>query len=145
MRFGSRVPFKVMRDVCYYDGACGICRGSARRLEKLDWLGRLEFRDMLQTPEGELPVSFADAMKGMPMHTGDGRVLVGYPAIRRALRQTPLGMPIALVLYIPGISAIGKLAYEWVAAHRPRSGACRVDLSPGPGGASTEAAGRTRP
>jgi len=95
-------------------------------LRRLDWLGRLELSDLTETPVGELPVPIEEAMRGMPMRTSDGRVLVGYPAIRRALRRTPLGFLPALVLYVPLISWIGARIYRYVADHRPRR-SCSID------------------
>ena len=113
------------RDVIYYDGACGMCRRSSRWLVRLDWLGRLERRDMLRVSEEELPVKMNTALEGMPMRTRDGRVLVGYPAVRRALRQTPLGFLPALLLHVPLISHFGRGAYGRVARSRRRD-RCRV-------------------
>lgn len=96
-----------------------MCRRTTRILRRLDWLGRLEFRDMLKEPN--LPVAMEVAMQGMPMRTRQGRVLVGFPAVRRALLQTPLGAVPALVLYVPGVSNLGQVVYGWVARNRARS------------------------
>jgi predicted DCC family thiol-disulfide oxidoreductase YuxK len=90
-----------------------------RWLRRLDWLGRLEFKDMTLVP-GELPVDMDVAMTGMPMRTRDGRVLVGFEAVRRALLQTPLGAPAALLLYVPGVSQLGAGVYRRVATNRRR-------------------------
>jgi len=114
------------RDTCFYDGRCSYCVRTTRLLRRLDWFGRLEMRDLTQTPEAELPVAIEVAMRGMPMRTSDGRVLVGYPAIRRALRRTPLGFLPALALSVPVISWGGARVYRFVADRRPRR-ACAVD------------------
>lgn len=121
------------RDTLYYDGACGLCRRSARALRRLDWLGRLRFEDMTAVPPESLPVSFDDAMRGIPMRTGDGRTLVGYPAVRRALLQTPLGCLPALLMYLPGISHAGRAVYARIAANRARA-ACSIHSPTGSGG-----------
>lgn len=109
-----------MRDRCFYDGRCGFCRRSVTWLRRLDWLRRLELYDLHQAG-ADLPVSLDLADTGMPMRTGSGRVLLGFPAIRRAMLQTPLGCLPALVLYVPGISHLAGLGYERVAKHRPRN------------------------
>ena len=114
------------KDILYYDGACGMCQRTARHLRRLDWLSRLEFRDMLQVPVEELPVPMDRAMLGIPMRTRTGKALVGFPAVRRALLQTPLGCVPSLLLYVPGVSHIATGVYDWIARHRPRSGACAV-------------------
>ena len=113
------------RDCLYYDGACGMCRRSCRALRRLDWLGRLRGVDMLSVPEDELPVPIEVALHGLPMRTRSGAVLVGFPALRRALVQTPLGCLPALLLYLPIVSHAGRWAYRVIAMHRGRE-ACRL-------------------
>lgn len=108
------------RDVCYYDGRCGFCRGTTRWLRRLDWLDRLEIRDMNAVSAEELPVPIERAAEGMPMRTSDGRVLIGFPAVRRALRVTPIGFLPATLLYLPGVSHVARYMYGYVASHRPR-------------------------
>jgi predicted DCC family thiol-disulfide oxidoreductase YuxK len=115
-----------MRHVCFYDGQCGLCRGSTTLLYRLDWLGRLEFRDM---QAHDLPVRPELAMRGMTMRTPGGRILIGFPAVRRALLQTPLGASLAAVLYLPGISAVAARVYRVVATRRRRD-ACANPPSP---------------
>lgn len=108
-------------DTLYYDGQCGLCRRSTRFLRRLDWLGRLRFEDMTAVPPDELPVPLDAAMRGIPMRTADGRALVGYPAMRRALLQTPLGFLPALLMFVPGISHAGRALYGKVAAGRAQA------------------------
>lgn len=116
------------RDSIYYDGACGMCRRTSRWLKRLDWLGLLSVHDMTRTPPDELPVSPDAAMRGMPMRTRSGRVHVGFPAVRRALVQTPLGAIPAVLLYLPVFSQVGCALYGRVAASRRRD-ACAVDAA----------------
>ena len=113
-------------DTLYYDGACGLCTRSTRLLRALDWLGRLRFIDMNRLPDDQLPVPREEAMRGIPMHTRTGRALVGYAAMRRALLQTPLGALPALVMYLPGVSHVGRRVYRHVAENRSRNLACRI-------------------
>jgi predicted DCC family thiol-disulfide oxidoreductase YuxK len=113
------------RDVIFYDGACGMCRRSTRWLSRLDWLGRLDIRDLTRVAPEELPVDQDAAMRGMPMRTRGGRVHVGFPAVRRALAQTPLGLLPALILYLPGVSRAGRAVYDRIAANRSRE-ACEI-------------------
>jgi predicted DCC family thiol-disulfide oxidoreductase YuxK len=89
-----------------------------RVLRAVDWLGRLEFRNMNTAPD--LPVAMEAAMRGMPMRTGGGRVLVGFPAVRRALLQTPAGFFPGALLYVPGLAWLADRGYRWVALHRGR-------------------------
>lgn len=117
------------KDTLYYDGACGMCTRTTGILRKLDWLSRLEFRDMIKVPIEELPVPMDQAMLGIPMRTRHGRSMVGFPAVRRALLQTPLGFVPSLLLYVPGISHAARAWYDHIARNRARSGACSVGQS----------------
>ncbi len=113
-----------MRDTLYFDGQCGMCRSSCRRLAQLDWLDRLAFADM--TTARDLPVTLNTAIRGIPMKTADGHALVGFKAVRRALLQTPLGLAPALFLYLPGIAALGRTTYNKIAASRRRNLTCHL-------------------
>lgn len=110
------------RDTLYYDGQCGMCRRSVATLRRLDWFGRLAYQDSTALSDDELPVSRESSLTGMPMRTKEGDVLVGFPAVRRAMRRTPLGFLPALVLYVPVISHIGRRVYGAIARHRRRDG-----------------------
>ncbi|MCA9278048.1 MAG: DUF393 domain-containing protein [Phycisphaeraceae bacterium] len=104
------------RDVCFYDGRCGMCVRSAKWVGRLDWLSRIDFRDLSTDPS--LPMSIEDTMAGMPMVTRSGKTLIGFPAMRRAIVQTPLGFIPGLLMYLPGISHLGTRVYKRAAAHR---------------------------
>ncbi|MFG0331051.1 MAG: thiol-disulfide oxidoreductase DCC family protein [Phycisphaerales bacterium] len=110
----------------FFDGRCGWCRAGARRLEWLDWLDRLELRDYHEIPPAHRPAPFEVFDRGMPVRTRGGRLLIGFDGVRHALAHTPLGLPAALILYLPGISLIGRLVYGWIARRRPGR-RCRVD------------------
>ncbi|MCU0688953.1 MAG: DUF393 domain-containing protein [Phycisphaerales bacterium] len=107
-----------MIDTCYYDGRCGLCTRSRRVLEALDFRGVLRFVDQHALDPARLPVDVQTANVGMPMQTADGRVLVGFPAVRRALRRTVIGAPLAGLMYVPGISHVCAWAYGIIARHR---------------------------
>ncbi|MCW5776520.1 MAG: DUF393 domain-containing protein [Phycisphaeraceae bacterium] len=111
------------RDTCYYDGRCGLCRRTSRWLRRLDWFHRLEFVDMTSLDPAMLPVPPDAAFRGMPMRISGGRVLIGFPAVRRAMTRTPLGFLPGAALYLPGVSWIGERAYALVAARRHRDAA----------------------
>lgn len=118
----------MARDTCFYDGYCGMCRRTVRVLHALDWLGRLDIKDMTEVAPTDLPVSMDEAMTGMPMRTASGRVLIGFPAVRRALLQTPLGAPVAAILYLPGVRHVADRVYRHIAANRRR--ACPAGRAP---------------
>jgi predicted DCC family thiol-disulfide oxidoreductase YuxK len=107
-----------------------MCRRTVRVLRALDWFHRLDFADLNSAPD--LPVAIPDALAGMPMRTLDGRVLIGFPAVRRALARTPLGLPVALILFVPGISSLADRLYRVIARSRRRSCSPPAQLPPNP-------------
>lgn len=129
------------RDTLYFDGACGLCVRSTRVLRALDWFGRLEFQDQNALSDEALPVARDAALRGIPMRTRDGRTLVGYPAMRRALLQTVLGCVPALVMYVPGVSHVGQRVYARVAASRARGVSCGVGTPRPPSAADPRRSG----
>ena len=110
----------------FYDGDCGMCRRTAAVLRALDWLHRLEFQDMTAVDDAVLPVPRERATQGIPMRTRNGRAFVGFPAVRRALIQTPLGALPACAMYLPGLSHLGAAVYRQIATRRRRDHACAV-------------------
>lgn len=118
------------RDTCYFDGACGLCTRSRAVLGRLDWFGNLAWVDFTRAAASELPVDPAVALEGLPMRTADGRVLVGYPAVRRALRRTPIGFLPGAAMHLPGVSWAGERVYRWVAGRRGRDACATRVVSP---------------
>lgn len=119
----------MRQDTLYYDGMCGLCQRSVRILNGLDWLHAFQAVDQSALSDAELPVPRELALEGIPMRTHDGRVLVGMPAVRRALRRTPLGFLPAVIMHLPIIATIADRVYRWIAANR-RTQACRVSVLP---------------
>jgi predicted DCC family thiol-disulfide oxidoreductase YuxK len=107
-------------DTIFFDGQCGMCRRSTRLILKLDWLHRLTLEDFTALPPEQLPASPEVCLQSMTLRTHDNRVLIGMPAVRRAIRRTPLGLLPALFLYIPVISNITNAVYKIIARNRKR-------------------------
>lgn len=111
-------PARALRVI--YDADCGICAFTCRLLKRLDPFRCLTFvanDDLERMPEGvdpkrcETSVVVVDAA---------GRVLIEERAVARVLRALPFGIVLAVWLYVPGLSWLGRAAYRWVAAHRLR-------------------------
>ena len=89
----------------------------------MDWLDRITFIDLHERQS--LPAYSGDLSKERLMgaiHVVDreGRVVSGFYAMRRLLRELPLGLPIWLLLGIPGMDALGIGVYRLVARRRYR-------------------------
>ena len=125
--------------VLYYDGECGFCTRSVRALAFADFFRVVAWTDFRKLPNPPVGLTWDDldaaaylevrrdlpeAAKGL----GDERRMYrGFYAFRMlSLRLLPL-MPLALLLWLPGVNRLGDWAYGWVAANRYRiSRRCRL-------------------
>lgn len=104
-----------------YDADCGFCESTRRLCERLDWLGRFEWRALQDPGVYRDHPSLTRAACETALHLVRGlEVLTGFAAIRFLLRRFPLTMVPSLVLWLPGISQLGNWVYRWI-ARRHRS------------------------
>ena len=125
VRSGSRAQALVL-----FDGACAFCRQSVAWLKRLDWLGRLAYRDARDPgplPETPTPLEPARLLEEMHLVTPDrGHVYTGFAAFRWIAARLPLLWLVTPVLYLPGVPWLGRRLYHWVARHRFRLVPCRT-------------------
>jgi predicted DCC family thiol-disulfide oxidoreductase YuxK len=123
--------------VVLYDGECPLCRRGVRILKRLDWLKRLHYqncRDTAHLPPCAEPLVPEKLIEQMHLVTPDRKhAYVGFKAFRWMAWRLPLTLPIAPLLYIPGVGWLGHKAYLWVAKNRfdlvpCDDGGCRVPL-----------------
>ena len=104
-----------------YDGNCAICQSSCATMRALDWRRRIEFVDLHESKlwRGRYPDLRVDELMG-EIHVVDaqGRLYSGFRASRRMLREAPLGLPLWLLLQLPGMDWIGQRVYRLVARRR---------------------------
>lgn len=106
-----------------YDGYCVICKQTKRTIQALDWLNRVEFLDIHGWNEVEArypSLDFETAMGQMHTVTPDGNLIGGFGGMRRILRELPLGVPLWLILHLPGANWLGPKIYRFVARNRYR-------------------------
>ena len=111
----------------YYDGACGFCAGARRWLSRLDFFHRIEWTpyQTLESPPAGL--SWEDLDRYAWMDTGGGRLHRGFHAMRLLALKLPPLLPLAPLLWLPGVNLVGQAAYGWVARNRYRLSGCPVD------------------
>lgn len=105
-----------------YDGNCVICNTTRRVVKALDWFNRVEFLDLhnRETVERRFPyVDYAASMGEIHVIDRRDRVFAGFKGTRRMLRELPLGVPLWLVMHIPGVGNwLGPKMYRFIARHR---------------------------
>ncbi|MFN8379516.1 MAG: DUF393 domain-containing protein [Anaerolineae bacterium] len=129
-----------MAVIALYDGQCVVCNGTKRAVRALDWRRRVQFVDLHDRQRAALAAPDLDRASAMgQIHVLDerGRVFAGFLAVRRMLRELPLGLPLWLLLQLPGMTWLGARVYRFIARRRYRinrwfgtpvcdDGVCRV-------------------
>ena len=103
----------------FYDHRCPVCRATIGRWRRVFEARRFEFaalqspwvRERLGLAQGELP----DEMK---LLTPDGRILGGPVAIAWMCRRVSWLWPIGVFMVVPGLHAVTRWVYRWVARNR---------------------------
>jgi predicted DCC family thiol-disulfide oxidoreductase YuxK len=106
-----------------YDGQCIICKQSKSIIHALDWLNRVEFLDIHRWNEVESrypTLDFETAMGQMHAVMPDGTLIGGFEGMRRVLGELPLGLPLWLILQLPGMNWLGPKIYHFIASNRYR-------------------------
>jgi len=109
-----------------FDGGCPMCRRTARRLHRLDWLQRLTFADGTDAGRRERlapGLTEEQVMREMWVIEPAARY-GGFDAVLRISRGVPLLWPFWIVASLPGIRQIGHAVYRRIAANRIRRGKC---------------------
>ncbi len=106
-----------------YDGNCVVCQSTCATMRSLDWLRRIEFINLHE--DTVWPDRFPKLARGRLMaeiHVIDdaGRIFAGFAGSRRMLKEVPLGLPLWLLLQMPGSEAIGRRVYRFIASRRYR-------------------------
>ena len=114
-------------DTMLYDGECGFCRATRSCLAALDVTRRvrwLPFQSLSEPPPG---LAWDDLERAAYLRAADGRLFEGYYAFRALTVRMPLLMPLAPLMWLPGMGWLGSRVYRWVAENRRRIGfGCRV-------------------
>jgi predicted DCC family thiol-disulfide oxidoreductase YuxK len=125
------------RATVIYDGQCPLCQRSVHILRKLDWLGKLRFHDAHDTahlPQCAEPLEPQRLLEEMHVVPSRGRkAYAGFRAFRWMAWRLPVTMPLAPLLYLPGVPWVGHRIYLWVAKNRLKlvpchDGQCKVPL-----------------
>jgi predicted DCC family thiol-disulfide oxidoreductase YuxK len=142
-------PGRAERAQVFYDGLCPFCLKSVAILKKLDWLHRLTYvnaRELRGLSTGQSPLDPSRLLDEMHLVAPDGgRVYHGFGAFRWMAWRLPLLWPLAPLLYIPGVPALGQRLYLWVARNRFQLVPCHggiCALSPRPSPAAQKPAPR---
>lgn len=105
----------------YYDAECPLCNRTVIVLSHFDIFKRLEFISV-QSSFGKVPalnsLSEADLLKDIHSVDENGKVAKGYDTYRKAFDSMIWTSLFSWLMYIPGISHMGKAIYRYIAENR---------------------------
>jgi predicted DCC family thiol-disulfide oxidoreductase YuxK len=104
-----------------YDGHCGFCRESVRKLQVGDLYNAVEYVDFQTHPDLSLihpSLTKEKAKSKVYLVEADWSIFGGFFAFRRMCLMMPLFYPLVPVMYFPGAGIVGPLVYQWIAEHR---------------------------
>ena len=108
----------VERATVFYDGGCGFCRWSVRRLQAWDRRGRLRFASLSSEEANERLADLSETERAASWHLIDerGRLTSAGAAVPPLLERLPFGEPLAAVA--ARFPRATDRTYRWVAEHR---------------------------
>ncbi|MDB4893756.1 MAG: hypothetical protein JWN15_18 [Firmicutes bacterium] len=104
----------------YYDGWCPLCTALRARLERLDWLGRLQWRSIREEgTAAALGVPMARLEQRMHVrHPQTGIVVDGIWAVAAVAARLPALAPLWPVVAGAAAAGLGQPMYDYIAARR---------------------------
>jgi predicted DCC family thiol-disulfide oxidoreductase YuxK len=113
-----------------YDGACPRCRATLALVTAADPDRVVEPIDLTTVDVALVHPSLTPEACGKAMHVvwPDGRISVGFDAVRGLAGRLPLFWPLALIGHLPGVAWAGRRIYDRVAASRPRDVPCSDEV-----------------
>lgn len=103
-----------------YDDACPLCIFQMKLLSWLDWRGALALVP-LSDPQAHAvapQLTREDLLEAIHCVTPEGRIYRGARALRFVGIRLPLLVPVALLLWIPGVIHLAEMIYRWVSRNR---------------------------
>jgi predicted DCC family thiol-disulfide oxidoreductase YuxK len=106
--------------ILLYDDTCPICTFQMRLLTWLDWRNAFSLLPISNPRATEIAPQLPreELLEAIHCVTMGGRIYRGARAIRYAGLRLPLLVPLALVLWIPGVIWVAEKVYQWVARNR---------------------------
>ena len=103
-----------------YDGECPFCIFQMRVLTWLDWFNALALVPLTdpRAHEAAPQIDREQLLAAMHCVARDGRIYRGARCIRFVGMSLPLLVPLALLLWVPGVIWIAEKVYSFIARNR---------------------------
>ena len=110
----------LLKPVVLYDSDCGFCTrsiGWLRRWDRRRAFDYVPFNARTGTPEFER-IAEADLQRASHLVLPDGRAFGGGDAVPEMLRYLPGGAVLRPIARLPGMPALTRAVYDWVARRK---------------------------
>jgi len=103
-----------------YDGDCMFCTFQSRVITWLDWFHAVRLVPIADPSVTEIAPGIAreDLHEAMHCVSRSGRIYQGARCIRFISLRMPLAVPVALVLWIPGVIHLAEIVYRFISRRR---------------------------
>ena len=107
-------------NVVIYDGDCPLCTFQMKLLTWMDWLNTTTLVPLADPKVKALAPQLKreDLMAAIHCLDKQGNIHRGARCIRFVSLRMPMLVPLALVLWIPGVIWIAEIIYRWVSNNR---------------------------
>jgi predicted DCC family thiol-disulfide oxidoreductase YuxK len=110
----------MKKHIVLYDDECPLCTFQMRLLTWLDWRNALAIVPLSDARAHDVAASIPREDLAAAIHcvTPAGRIYRGARCLRFVGMRLPLMVPLALLLWIPGVIQIAEIVYGWVSRNR---------------------------
>ena len=107
-------------NIILYDDGCPLCTFQMRVVTWLDWFNTVSLLPISNSRAAQIaPQLTREAlMEAIHCVAKDGKIHRGARCIRFIGMRMPLGIPVALVLWFPGVIWIAEKIYMWISRNR---------------------------
>lgn len=113
-------PTPAPTNIVLYDDQCSLCTFQMRVVTWLDWFNAVTLMPISNPRVSEIaPTITREALlEAIHCVAKDGQIHRGARCIRFIGMRMPLGFPVALILWFPGVIWIAEKIYQWVSRNR---------------------------
>jgi len=106
--------------IVLYDGECALCTFQMRLITSLDWFNTVTLLPVSDPRTAILAPTLSREALLEAIHclARDGRIHRGAHCFRFIGMRMPLLVPLALVLWLPGVIWVAERVYQWISRHR---------------------------
>ena len=107
-------------NIVLYDDQCSLCSFQMRVVSWLDWFNTVSLLPISNPRAAEVAptITRETLLEAIHCVAKDGRIHRGARCIRFIGMRMPLGIPLALILWFPGVIWIAEKFYQWISRNR---------------------------